>query len=91
MDEEKKEEIVTEEAKPEAHATLDIADIAMRLKATGVEGDKIMAVFQSAKEDGKISDEDLAKVMAVLKEEGGEEVADEQEDAEKAFGMKFLD
>lgn len=79
----------------EAKNILDVADLALRMKAHGIDDEKITLVFQSAKEDGKISEEDLAKALDALKtaheEEGEAERDEERADAEKAFGMKFLD
>lgn len=72
---------------------MDIIEFATRMKDEGIDAEKILSLFSKAKEEGKITDEEIAEIEKVVKVEAPEEPEehDEEKEAEKAFGMKFLD
>lgn len=72
---------------------MDIIEFATRMKDEGIDAEKILSLFSKAKEDGKITDEEIAEIEKVVKVEAPKDPEEhgEEKEAEKAFGMKFLD
>lgn len=71
-------------------APADVAKIIEDLKSQNLSDEQIMAALEKAVQDGKLSAEDLEKAKQILANGGANNDAQEEQEAEKMFGMKFV-
>lgn len=67
---------------------MQIEEIIEEFKGKGLKDEEILVELQKLVEEGKMSEEDLAKAKELL-EKANE--MDERKDAEDLFGVKFVD
>lgn len=70
-------------------APADVAKIIEELKSQNFTDEQIMAALEKAVQEGKLSPEDLEKAKQILAN-GANNDAQEEQEAEKMFGMKFV-
>lgn len=66
---------------------MGIEQIIDEMREKNMADDQILAAIEQMAKEGKIAQEDIAKAQEYLKKANG----DEKADAEKMFGMKFID
>ena len=64
--------------------SIDVTKLIEALKAKGLTDEQIIPALEKAAQDGKLSTEDLAKAKELLNS------ANDEQEAEKMFGMKFV-
>ncbi len=66
---------------------IDVVELCETLREKGASDDDILAEVAKLVEEGKLAEEDLAKAKEHLEKAA----SDERADAERLFGMKFVD
>ena len=72
---------------PESQGGVDIEAIVKDLFDKGADKDEIIVALNKMKEEGKISDEEVKRGVDLIEKIEG----DERAEAEKLFGLKFVD
>ena len=73
-----------ENIQPEA---IDVIELCKTLREKGASEEDILAELAGLVKEGKLAEEDLAKAKEYL----AKAASDEKADAERIFGMKFVD
>ena len=73
-----------ENIQPEA---IDVIELCKTLREKGASEEDILAELANLVKEGKLAEEDLAKAKEYL----AKAASDEKADAERIFGMKFVD
>ena len=69
---------------------MNVEQLVADLKAQGLDNEKILASLEQMVQEGKLSTEDLEKAKSLLIDASVQTPEEEQADAEKLFGMKFI-
>lgn len=68
---------------------IDVEKIVKELQGQGLDAEKILQAIAEMAKEGKLSPEDVEKAKQILSQPADNE-AEEQQQAEKMFGMKFI-